>query len=126
MAEEHTRSAGGRWLRHGQLAIAGLTLVLVAVDIGLVLVNQSRQAVVNQRQQFINQSTQLARVNEGLVRALATAAYRTKDETLHKLLADQGINYTFTPSAAPPPAAAAPATPAVPAAPSAPAAGKAP
>jgi len=56
------------------LGLAGLTLVLVLINVWLVLGDQSRQAEVNQRQQYIEQSVRLGRVNASLVRALATAA----------------------------------------------------
>jgi hypothetical protein len=91
---------GAAWLGAIPIGLAGLTLVLVCINVWLVLSDQSRQAEVNQRQQFINQSIQLGRVNESLVRALATAAVNNKDDKLRNLLTEQGINFTYTPNAA--------------------------
>jgi hypothetical protein len=91
---------GAGWRETIPLGLAGVTLVLVFFNVWFVLNTQARQAEVNQRQQFINQSMQLSRVNEGLVRAIATAAVNTKDEKLRQLLSDQGINVTFTPNPA--------------------------
>jgi hypothetical protein len=82
------------------LGLAGLTLVLVLINVWLVLSDQSRQAEVNQRQQYIEQSVRLGRVNANLVRALATAAVTKKDDKLRALLTEQGINVTYTPNAA--------------------------
>ena len=82
--------------------LAAVAVVLVLANIWLVLGNQPRQAEVNQRQQFINQSTQMSRLNEGLVRAIAAAAVTTNDDTLRGLLTEQGINVTFTPNPAAP------------------------
>lgn len=91
------------------LGLAGLTLVLVLINVWLVLGDQSRQAEVNQRQQYIEQSVRLGRVNASLVRALATAAVTKKDDKLRALLTAQGINVTYTPNSATP-TGTAPAT----------------
>src|SRR5208282_2244577 len=88
------------WLGAIPIGLAGLTLLLVCINVWLVLGDQSRQAEVNRRQQFINQSIQLGRVNESLVRALATTAVNNKDDKLRNLLTEQGINFTYTPNAA--------------------------
>jgi hypothetical protein len=88
------------WLGVVPLGLAGLTLILVVLNVGLALNDQSRQAEVNQRQQFIDQSVRLGNVNAGLVRALATAAVTNKDDKLRALLTQQGINVTYTPNAA--------------------------
>lgn len=116
------------WLGAIPVGLAGLTLILVFLNVWLVLSDQSRQAEVNQRQQYINQSIRLGRINEGLVRALATTAVNNKDEKLRKLLTDQGINFTFTPNAAATTGAspAASGTPAAPATAPEPANGAAP
>jgi predicted Holliday junction resolvase-like endonuclease len=100
------------WVYRIVLALSGITLVLVVVYLILIEQNHSVQAEVNQRQQFINQSLQFGRVNEALVRALATAAVADKDDKLRELLAQNGI--TINPATGAPerqaaPAAAAPA-----------------
>ena len=95
------------------LALSGITLILVVVYLSLVEQNRSVQAEVNQRQQFINQSIQFGRVNEALIRALATVAVNDKDEKLRDLLAQNGI--VINPkTGAPVPAAATGAKPAAP------------
>ncbi len=71
--------------------MSALTLVLVVAYVILGQDNRSVQAEVNRRQQFINQSIQLGRVNEALVRALATAAVDGKDDKLRDLLTQNGI-----------------------------------
>ena len=58
--------------------LAGLSVILVISNGLLFLVNQEAQAAVNRRQQFINQSAQFGRLNEALVRALATTAANKK------------------------------------------------
>jgi len=77
--------------------LAGLSVVLVISNGILFLVNQEAQATINRRQQFINQSAQLGRVNEALVRALATSAANNKDDQLRDLLAQHGITFQVTP-----------------------------
>lgn len=79
------------WLYWVTVGLAGLSLALVVVYIILVQDNRSVQTEVNRRQQFINQSIQLGRVNEALIRALASAAVGNKDDKLRDLLAQNGI-----------------------------------
>jgi hypothetical protein len=100
------------WLYRLLVALSGITLVLVVAYIVLVQENRSVQAEVNQRQQFINQSIQLGRINDALIRALATEAFNNNDDKLRELLAQNGI--TINPATGAPekqatPAAAAPA-----------------
>jgi hypothetical protein len=102
-----------RWLNRIVLALSGITLILVVVYLILIELNHSVQAEVNQRQQFINQSLQFGRVNEALIRAIATAAVTDKDSKLRDLLAQNGI--TINPQTGAPVAAAPTAAPTVPA-----------
>jgi hypothetical protein len=100
------------WLYRLLVALSGMTLVLVVVYIVVIQDNRSVQAEINQRQQFINQSIQLGRINDALIRALATTAVSNKDDKLRDLLAQNGI--TINPTTGAPereaaPAAAAPA-----------------
>jgi hypothetical protein len=100
------------WLYRVTVGLAGFALVLVVAYIALVQDNRSVQAEVNRRQQYINQSTQLGRVNEALVRALAAAAVSEKDDKLRDLLAQNGITINAAgeperPQPAAPPADAA-------------------
>ena len=86
----------GGWLYWVAVGLSGLTLALVVVYIVLVQDNRTVQTQVNQRQQFINQSAQLSRVNEALIRALATATVNNKDDKLRDLLAQNGITINAT------------------------------
>lgn len=82
---------GEGWPYRIVLALAGITLILVVVYLVTTEQNRRVQAEVNQRQQFINQSIQFSRVNEALIRALASAATADKDDKLRDLLAQNGI-----------------------------------
>jgi hypothetical protein len=88
--------------------LAGLCVLLVAVDAALVISNESAQATVNQRQQILNQAPQLARLNDILMRALADVELNTKDDPLRDMLARHGLTATPKPAA---PATAAPPEP---------------
>jgi hypothetical protein len=100
----------GGWLYWVVVGLSGLTLALVIAYIVLVQDNRTVQTQVNQRQQFINQSIQLARVNEALIRALATAAVNNKDDKLRDLLTQNGITINATGEAVPSPTTPAPVT----------------
>ncbi len=95
-------AAGVYWVTVG---LAAATLILVVAYLILGQDNRAAQAEVNRRQQFINQSIQLGRVNEALVRALATAATEEKDDRLRDLLTQNGITINPATNA---PAATAP------------------
>ena len=103
------------WLYWIGVGLSGLTFVLVVIYIVLVQDNRLVQAEVNQRQQFINQSIQLGRVNEALIRALATTAVSSKDDKLRELLTQNGITINAAgeaiPTASKPAAESTPATP---------------
>ena len=96
------------WLYRLLVALSGITLLLVVAYIVVIQDNRSVQAEVNQRQQFINQSIQLSRVNDALIRAMATTAVSNKDDKLRDLLAQNGI--TINPTTGAPEREAAPAT----------------
>jgi hypothetical protein len=99
------------WIYRVILALSGITLILVVVYLVVSEQNRSLQAKINERQQFIDQSIQFGRVNEVLVRALATAAVNYKDDKLRDLLKQNGI--TIDPkTGAPAPAAATETKPA--------------
>ena len=100
------------WIYRLLVALAGITLILVAAYIVVIQDNRSIQAEVNQRQQFINQSIPLGRFSDMLIRALAAAAADGKDDKLRELLAKNGITInpkTGAPEREPAPAAGAPA-----------------
>jgi hypothetical protein len=96
------------WLYRLLVALSGITLILVVVYIIVIQDNRSVQAEVNQRQQFINQGIQRGRINDALIRALATTAVSNKDDKLRDLLAQNGI--TINPTTGAPEREAAPAT----------------
>jgi hypothetical protein len=88
------------------MTLAGLSLVLVIVNAGLVVRNQSIQVDVSQRQQVINQGLQFARIRQVLAQYIANVATQKKDAELNDVLTRHGIAL-----ANPPAAAAAPAAP---------------
>ncbi len=79
------------WAYRVILALSGITLILVVVYLVVSEQNRTVQAEINRRQQFINQSIQFGRVNEILVRTLASVAVNDKDDKLRDLLAQNGI-----------------------------------
>lgn len=92
--------------------IGVITLLLAVGNTVMFFLHQSQRAEVDTRTQFINDSAVLGRVNEALIRALATAAYNTNDTFIRDMLHTQGIDYSMSPAQGAKPAAAAPATPA--------------
>jgi len=90
------RSADSSLLAWLATALAAISLALVIVNGVMFTLNQSVQAEVNNRQQFINQSIQLARVEDNMARALATAAAHG-DDKIKDLLAELKIGYTVNP-----------------------------
>jgi hypothetical protein len=89
------------------MAAAALSLVLVIVNAGLVLRNQSIQVEVSQRQQVINQGLQFGRIRQVLAQYIANVATAKKDNDLAEVLTRHGITLA-APPAAPAPAPAAP------------------
>ena len=76
--------------------LAGLSLMVVVVNIFVFLQNRSLQAEVNNRQLFINQSIQLEQLNREMVTALANLAVKNNDDDLKQLLASHGITVSVT------------------------------
>jgi hypothetical protein len=101
---------GRQGLHWTLVALSGVTLILVGVNLMLGQSIRSVQAEINQRQQYINQSIRLGRVNEALIRSLAQTAVNEKDDRLREVLAQSGItiNIAAEPAAGgpPPPSAA--------------------
>jgi hypothetical protein len=81
--------------------LAGVSLILVVVNIGLAVIDQRAQAEVNQRQQIINQAAQLNAVSGLLTRALISQAQAAKDPQIEALLKRAGA-VGATPAAAKP------------------------
>ncbi len=91
------------WIYRVVVALSGITVILVIVYLVVGEQNRTVQAKINERQQFINQSLEFARINEALVRAMATVAFNDKDDKLRALLAQNGI--TINPETGAPAAA---------------------
>ena len=81
------------------VAMACLSLVLVIVNAGLVIRNQSIQANVGQRQQVINQGLEFARIRQALAQVLGNIALSKNDHDLSDLLAQHGIAVSAAPAA---------------------------
>jgi hypothetical protein len=95
--------AGG-WGYRVVLALSGITLILVLVYLSISQQNRSIQAEVDRRQQFISQSIEFGRVDEALIRIIASVAVNDRDDKLRGLLAQNGIAInpkTGGPAAAP-------------------------
>jgi uncharacterized protein YpmS len=82
------------------MTLAGLSLVLVIVNAGLVIRNQSIQVEVSQRQQAINQGLQFARIRQVLAQYIANVATQKKDSELSEVLTRHGITLANAPAAA--------------------------
>jgi hypothetical protein len=79
------------WLYRVLVALSSVTFLLVVAYSVLAQENRSIQSDVNRRQQFINQSIELRRINDVLVRTIATAAISKNDDKLRQLLTQNGI-----------------------------------
>lgn len=89
----------------GTMALAALSLLLVVINAGLVVRNQSLQAEVTDRQQVINQGLQFARIRQTLAQFLGNLAVSKQDHDLSDLLSRHGISLTAgQPPVAPQPA----------------------
>jgi hypothetical protein len=80
-----------------QIVLAGLTLVLVVLNILFSLGNQSIQADVNERQQIIAQAIQMEQLNRQVVAVLANMAMKSNDEQLKSLLSASGFGFGAPP-----------------------------
>lgn len=79
--------------------LAGVSLILVIVNIVLASINASAQAEANRRQQALAQAAQLNAVNSLLERALVQQAEQANDSKVQDLLKKAGV--AFTPPAKP-------------------------
>ncbi len=86
MSEQRPAASQGQWLIQWATLLAGVSLVLVAVNIALALMDQSAQAEANQRQQQIAQAAQLEALTNVLMHALTTQEQSSKDPQLQDLL----------------------------------------
>ena len=106
MSEQKPAASQGSWLIQWTTLLAGVSLVLVIVNIALALMDQSAQAEANQRQQQIAQAAQLEALTNLLLHALSVQEQSSKDPQIQDLLARAAAG------AGPPSTAAAPPTPA--------------
>jgi hypothetical protein len=80
------------------MTAAALSLILVIVNAGLTLRNQSIQVDINQRQQVINQGLQFARIRQVLAQYIANVATAKKDADLSEILTRHGITLAAPPA----------------------------
>jgi len=108
MSDQKPAASQGSWLLQWTTLLAGVSLVLVIVNIALALVDQSAQAEANQRQQQIAQAAQLEALTNVLTHALTVQEQGSKDPQIKDLLTRAAT--TAEPGSPPGPAAAVPAT----------------
>ena len=80
------------------VVLAAVPIVVTVVDFVLAQGNHALRAEVNQRQHLINQGTQLAHVNQALIRQIAVAAVKNRDVKLRELLSRNGITVNIAPA----------------------------
>jgi hypothetical protein len=83
------------------MTLAVLGLILVILNAGLVMRNQSIQVTATGRQQVINQGLQYARIRQAVAQELANVAASKNDRDIIDLLAKHGINVTSNAGVAP-------------------------
>jgi hypothetical protein len=81
------------------IVLAGLSLILVTVNIVLAVMNGHTQAEVTARQQFIADGPQYSAIGEALVRSLSAAAASTNDPALIAMMQHHGLNPSANPAA---------------------------
>ncbi len=80
------------WLAWSGIGLAGISVLLVAVNIALALFNARTQAEVAARQQFIADGPQYNAIGEALVHSLDAAAAATNDQTLIAMMQRHGLS----------------------------------
>lgn len=80
------------WLLNG-IGIAVLALVIT--NIKLFVDNRESQSQIAANQQLINQGAGLSRLNNELIKALASASAQTGDTQIRDLLATHGVTFTI-------------------------------
>lgn len=93
-----------KWQFYVLCALSAAALVLVAVNISLFSANRDLQAEVLQQQQTVNQGLRLSRLNNQLIRGLASLAAQTNDEQITAMLARHGVTFDVGPLPATSPA----------------------
>lgn len=87
MTERNTR-----WIAWSGIGLAGISILLVAVNIALALFNARTQAEVTARQRFIADGPQYNAIGEALVHSLDAAAAATNDQTLIAMMQRHGLS----------------------------------
>ncbi|HEV2263103.1 MAG TPA: hypothetical protein VGR79_01075 [Stellaceae bacterium] len=87
MTERNTR-----WIAWGGIGLAGISVLLVAINIVFALLNARTQAEVAARQQFIADGPQYNAIGEALVHSLDAAAAATSDQTLIAMMQRHGLS----------------------------------
>ena len=93
--------AGRAALNTFLVVLAAVPMVAVIGDFVLARGNHSLRAEIDQRQHLINQGTQLANVNQALIRQIAVVAVKERDTKLRELLSQNGITINPTPAPLP-------------------------
>ena len=78
----------------GTTLLAGVSLVLVIVNIALASINASAQREANRRQQMLAEAARLNAVNTLLTRALVQQAEQGNDAKVQDLLKKAGVSFT--------------------------------
>jgi hypothetical protein len=86
-------------LRWAAVALAGLGLIIVVINIVFNISNQKLQDEVTSRQQLISDRVEYQRVGEAMVRSISTTAATSRDAQLIAMMVKYGMP---APSAAPP------------------------
>jgi succinate dehydrogenase hydrophobic anchor subunit len=110
MSDQKPAASQGSWLLQWATLLAGVSLVLVIVNIALALLDQTAQAGANQRQQQIAQAAQLEALTNVLTHALTVQEQSSRDPQIQDLLTRAAAN-AGPASTVPPPAAPATAKP---------------
>jgi len=87
MTEQRTH-----WIAWGGIWLAGISVLLVAVNIVLALLNAHTQTEVAARQQFIADGPQYNAVGEALVHSLDAAVAATNDQALVAMMERHGLH----------------------------------
>jgi hypothetical protein len=80
------------------VVLAAAPLVLAVVDFVLAQGNHALRTEVARRQHAIDEAGPLARLNPTLIREIAMAAVKSKDDKLRELLAKNGITIKVNPT----------------------------
>ncbi|MDR3448326.1 MAG: hypothetical protein P4M15_00995 [Alphaproteobacteria bacterium] len=75
----------------GSVIFSAIALILVIVNISLANSNATLQRDVATRQSTINGGASLSQLNQSLIQALATAAFKNSNLEIRDLLTSQGI-----------------------------------